>query len=147
MADYALPSLSGVIITYSNKYFTFSFEDVQKLNIDFPIEKITLCPTNRTDYDGATIEVVSAGKNKPTVITFTVECKNKKVGEIGLSFMENIANYDTAGTLEILEVDGSLFTCNSAVLCKNPVFNRDMTSTDDVISYDFVFNTDTPISG
>lgn len=139
MSKYALASLSGVVVSYASQYFTFSFENVKVINIEDPLRKKILVSTESNDDDSEAIEYVSEGRNKPTIVTITVECKSAKMGEIGISFRNNRERYDTAGTLEILELDGSLFTFNSAVLNADPVA-RSVDSTNDTITYDLVFN-------
>jgi len=146
MADYGLPSLSGVVITYSNQYYNFSFANAKILNIEDPMRKSILLSTEANDDDSPPIVFTSEGKNKPTIITISIECKSKKMGEIGISYMENKEKNDTDGTLEIVDFDGSVFTFNFAVLVANPVL-RNIDSSSDVVSYDLIFHSKPLVRG
>lgn len=139
MANYGLPSLSGVVITYYNKYYNFSFENAKILNIEDPMKKSILISTEDNDDDSVAIVYTSEGKNKPTIITISIDCKSKKMGEIGRSYTENKEKNDTDGTLEIVDFDGSVLTFNFAVLTGNPVF-RNIDASSDIVTYDMIFH-------
>lgn len=146
MANYGLPSLSGVVITYSNKYYSFSFENAKILNIEDPRKKSIYISTEDNDDDSVGIVYTSEGKNKPTIITISIECKSKKMGEIGVSYTENEHKNDSDGTLEIVDFDGGVFTYNFAVLVANPVF-RNIDSSSDVVSYELIFHSKPIVRG
>jgi hypothetical protein len=146
MANYGLPSLSGIVITYSNKYYSFSFENAKILNIEDPLKKSVLISTEDNDDDSVAIVYTSEGKNKPTIITFTIECKSKKMGEIAASYRDNKEKSDTDGTLEIVDFDGGVFTFNFAVLTADPVL-RSIDSSNDVISYELIFHSKPVVRG
>ena len=135
-----LACFPGGIVRYSNNYFsgfsigikTISVENLKQKNI-------------QTGEDKRTREYISAGLNMPCTITLTVQCYTQKMGELAKSYMDSINKYDTGGTLELIDTNGTSWIFIDSILSKNPL-EKTLDVTDDVANYELIFKAPQPES-
>lgn len=131
---------SGGIARYSNDYFSgFSFEIKSVGVTDLKQKNI------QTGEDKSTREYISVGLNMPCTITLTVQCYTQKMGELAKSYMDSINKYDTGGTLELIDINGTSWIFIKSILSRNPL-EKTVDVTDDVANYELIFKAPQPES-
>lgn len=134
-----LASFAGGVARYSNKYFSgFAIQIVTLGIADLKQKNI------QTGEDGITREY-STGINMPCTLTLTVECYTQKMGELAKVHIDNINKYDTGGTLELIDVNGTSWKFPKSVLQRNPL-EKTVNITDEKASYELIFKAPQPDS-